>query len=311
MLLASYFRPLLPFILVWGLLLLSTSFAQMGLVNGLGQLVLFGLVVCLPLWRTGRLSYVDIGWPWGLVLLAAVAMLFATGDWLRTMLAAGLLVVVGLRMGIGILKLWKLGRLDKELPRYQYQRVRWARQGKHNVSLALQIDAISQGMANASFLALPIFLLVSNSSAEIVWVEWLGLGLCLWALVMESVADYQKVNFLRRMKRQGQHRQVCDVGLWRFSRHPNYFYEWMVWNGLILAALPSWWRLQGSEHLLVWGLLGASLFYTSRVMYRTLVHTTGAVPAEYYSLQKRPDYAAYMARTNRFFPGPTKPLPEV
>jgi hypothetical protein len=61
---ASYFRPLLPFMLVWGVLLLSNSFAQMGLVNGLTQLVLFGLVVCLPLWRTGRLSYVDIGWPW-------------------------------------------------------------------------------------------------------------------------------------------------------------------------------------------------------------------------------------------------------
>jgi steroid 5-alpha reductase family enzyme len=80
----------------------------------------------------------------------------------------------------------------------------------------------------------------------------------------------------------------------------------MVWNGLIIAAIPSWWALQSAENTLVWGLLGAGLLFTSRMMYSTLVYLTGAVPSEYYSAQKRPDYITYQQRTNRFFPGPLR-----
>ena len=68
---------------------------------------------------------------------------------------------------------------------------------------------------------------VSSSLLEI-----MGLSISVVALCLESLA----VNFLRAMKRQGKHNQVCDVGLWRYCRHPNYFYEWMVWNGLVIAA---------------------------------------------------------------------------
>jgi len=96
------------------------------------------------------------------------------------------------------------------------------------------------------------------------------------------------------------------VGLWRYCRHPNYFYEWMVWNGIAIAAIPSWLALQGSENGVVWVLLGVGLLLTSRAMYSTLVYTTGAVPSEHFSMQKRPDYIQYQARTNRFFPGPQR-----
>ena len=65
------------------------------------------------------------------------------------------------------------------------------------------------------------------------------LGLVIWALAfaMESVADLQKVRFLRAMKKAGKQRQVCNIGLWKYSRHPNYFAEWMVWNGLVIMPL--------------------------------------------------------------------------
>ena len=106
-----------------------------------------------------------------------------------------------------------------------------------------------------------------------------------------------------KMKSTGNHLQVCNVGLWKYSRHPNYFSEWMVWNGLIIAAIPSWLALQGSE---LWLLLGLSLLYASKAMYTTLVYITGAVPSEYYSLKKRPGYQLYQQQTNRFFPGPSR-----
>ena len=302
----KYFRPLYPFLLGWALILYSSTFSEIGLINGLGQLVLFALVVCLPIWRTERMSYVDIGWPWGLVLLGVISYWFSDGHWLRSLVVSAVLVLIGLRMGMGALKMWRMGMLKKEFPRYQYQRGRWEKDGKTNVQLALQVDAISQGLANASFLALPIFIIASNNSAALSIFEVIGWVIWLLAFAMETVADMQKLNFLKKMKKEGKQRQVCDVGLWRYTRHPNYFAEWMVWNGLVIAAIPSWLALQGSETTLVWVLLGFGLLFTSRMMYSTLVYVTGAVPSEYYSVQKRPGYTEYQQRTNRFFPGPRR-----
>lgn len=305
----SYFRPLYPFLLGWALILSTETFFRLGLINGVGQLLLFALVVCLPIWRTGRMSYVDIGWPWGLVLLGSVSYLYSEGYWLRSLAVSVVIILVGLRMGLGALKMWRLGLLKREFPRYQYQRRRWERDGKTNVALALQVDATAQGLANASFLALPIFIIASNSSPEFSVFELVGLIIWLLAFAMETVADLQKGRFLREMKQAGKKQQVCDVGLWRYSRHPNYFAEWMVWNGLVIAALPSWFALQAVESTTLWLLLGAGLLFTSRIMYSTLVYATGAVPSEYYSLQKRAGYAVYQQRTNRFFPGPRRESP--
>lgn len=302
----NYFRPLYPFLFGWALILNSPTFSDIGLINGLGQLVLFALVVCLPIWRTERMSYVDIGWPWGLVLLGLISYWLSDGYWLRSLVVSGIVILIGLRMGMGALKMWRMGLLKKEFPRYQYQRRRWEKDGKTNVQLALQVDAISQGLANASFLALPVLIIASNNSPQFSLFEVAGLVIWVLAFAMETVADMQKLAFLQDMKKQGKQRQVCNVGLWRYCRHPNYFAEWMVWNGLVVAAIPSWLALQNTESTLIWGLLGAGLLFTSRMMYSTLVYVTGAVPSEYYSAQKRPGYTEYQQQTNRFFPGPRR-----
>jgi steroid 5-alpha reductase family enzyme len=302
----NYFRPLYPFLFGWALILNSPTFSDIGLINGLGQLVLFALVVCLPIWRTERMSYVDIGWPWGLVLLGLISYWLSDGYWLRSLVVSAIVILIGLRMGMGALKMWRMGLLKKEFPRYQYQRRRWEKDGKTNIQLALQVDAISQGLANASFLALPVLIIASNNSPQFSLFEVAGLVIWVLAFAMETVADMQKLAFLQDMKKQGKQRQVCNVGLWRYCRHPNYFAEWMVWNGLVVAAIPSWLALQNTESTLIWGLLGAGLLFTSRMMYSTLVYVTGAVPSEYYSAQKRPGYTEYQQQTNRFFPGPRR-----
>jgi steroid 5-alpha reductase family enzyme len=141
-------------------------------------------------------------------------------------------------------------------------------------------------------------------------------GILIWALalVMESVADFQKLGFLKRMKKTGMRNQVCNIGLWKYTRHPNYFAEWMVWNGLIIMAIPSWLALRdvrvelfnGQVDQIFWLLVGVGLIYVSRMMYITLVYATGAIPSEYYSVQKRPGYKEYQKQTNLFFPGVKK-----
>jgi steroid 5-alpha reductase family enzyme len=302
----KYFSPLVPFVLGWMILLSSATLSGLALVNGLAQLILFGLVVCLPIWKTGRMSYVDIGWPLGLVLIGILSCLFSDGYSLRSWLVGGVYICVGLRMGLGALNMWRLGMLQKEFPRYQYQRLRWEKAGKTNVPLALQADALMQGLANASFLAFPAFVIASNSDTSISGFEVIGFLVWVSAFTMESVADAQKLKFLRDMKTAGEKDRVCDVGLWRYCRHPNYFAEWMVWNGLVIASVPSWLALYSSENIVVWVLLGGGLLFVSRIMYITLVYATGAIPSEHFSVQKRPGYKDYQQRTNMFFPGPVK-----
>jgi len=301
-----YFRPLYAFLLGLIVLLNSATLAELAAINGMGQLVLFTLVVCIPIWRTGRMSYVDIGWPWGLVVLGIISFIDSQGYWLRSGIVSAVVILIGLRMGLGALKMWRMGLLQTEFPRYQYQCIVWKQEGKTNTALALQVDAIAQGLANASFLAFPVFIIAANNSQQFHLLELLGLAIWALAFAMESLADMQKLNFLRAMRKAGKQSQVCNVGLWKYCRHPNYFAEWMVWNGLVIAAIPSWLALRGAESELLWWLLGLGLLLASKFMYSTLVYITGAVPSEYYSAQKRTGYREYQKQTNRFFPGPAK-----
>lgn len=302
----KYFLPLISFAAGWVLLLITNSLASISFINGVLQMLLFTLVVCIPTWRTGRMSYVDIGWPWGLTLIGILAWIYSEGDPVRVALVSMAYIFAGSRMGLGALKMWKMGLLKKEFPRYEYQKRRWIKAGKTNTALAMQVDAILQGMANASFLAIPAFLIAANPSARISVFEVIGILIWAGSFAMESIADMQKLAFLRGMKKSGQKNKVCNVGLWKYSRHPNYFAEWMVWNGLVIAAIPSWLALYDHESVIIWALLGAGLLMVSKMMYSTLVYYTGAVPAEYYSAQKRPQYKTYQETTNIFFPGPNK-----
>ena len=302
----KYFKPFIPFIACWVLLLTSKNFQSIALINGIAQLVLFLFVVCIPIWKTGRMSYVDIGWPWGVALIGLITYCLNDTTTLSKILIITAYILIGSRMGLGALKMWSMGLLKKEFPRYEYQKIRWEKSNKTNTGLAMQVEALSQGLANASFLAIPIFLISVSPSTQLSPLEIIGFTIFILSLVFETVADYQKLKFLKEMKRQNKKNMVCDIGLWKYTRHPNYFAEWMVWNGLIIASIPSYFALFDSEVFWLWTLIGVALLYTSRIMYITLVYLTGAVPSEYYSAQKRPAYKAYQQSTNIFFPGPKK-----
>ena len=299
----KYFKPFIPFIACWILLFNSNNFQSIALINGISQLVLFLFVVCIPIWKTGRMSYVDIGWPWGVALIGLIAYCQINTITLSKTLVITAYILIGSRMGLGALKMWSMGLLKKEFPRYEYQKIRWEKSNKTNTGLAMQVEALSQGLANASFLAIPIFLISVSPLSKLSTLEIVGFTIVILSLVFETIADYQKLKFLKEMKRQNKQNMVCDVGLWKYTRHPNYFAEWMVWNGLIITSIPSYISLFDLEALWLWIMIGVALLYTSRIMYITLVYLTGAVPSEYYSAQKRPAYKAYQQSTNIFFPG--------
>lgn len=295
----------LVFSLTWVLALSSThdTLVTMLLVNGVVQLSLFAFVACIPFLKTGRMSYVDIAWPFGVALIGLQIVLMGDGNSFRKVCVASVYLLIGLRMGIGALTMaQKTGVIFKtEFPRYTYRRMTLKGEGESKIRFHMLAEILAQGLANASVLALPGFLMSINTHAEI--HGWEIAGLCLWitAYVLESTADLQKLKFIAQ--NQGG---VCNVGLWRYSRHPNYFSEWLVWTGIVIAAVPSWLALQEIDSTPVWALLGLGGAAASLMMYITLVFLTGAIPAEYYSARKRPEYKRYQETTNMFFPGRPK-----
>jgi len=295
-----------PYLAIVFTLYCSPILSSFALRNLLLQLALFIVAACIPAFLTRKMAYVDAAWPWGLVLIGVQALVCGDGYAPRVLIVSTLYLVAGLRMGVYSLQMYKPGALRQDLPRYRYQRLRWQRAGYVNEMLSIQYEVLIQALFNASLLALPAMLQAFNAAPGFSPLEVAGYALWAGSLAMEFVADRQKQRFMQRARASGDKLRNCDVGLWAYSRHPNYFFEWMVWNALILASLPSLAQLRGTEPPWIWTVVGLALLYVSRFMYHTLVYYTGAEPAEHYSVQKRPDYANYQKTTNRFFPGPRR-----
>jgi steroid 5-alpha reductase family enzyme len=118
--------------------------------------------------------------------------------------------------------------------------------------------------------------------------DWLGLGIFAFGLVWESLADQQLAHFLRTREND---RAVMDRGVWRYSRHPNYFGEFCLWWGLWLFAVAA-----GAAWTVV-GPLVLTLF---------LFKVSGVALLEKDIGQRRPEYQAYIERTAAFFPRPPR-----
>lgn len=277
----------------------SDALVDMLLVNGVVQITLFILVACIPFLKTGRVSYVDIAWPFGVALIGAQILFLSDADFTRKLIVGGVYLFIGLRMGLGALAMAKnTGVIFKtEFPRYRYRRMLLDEKGSKYTELHLLAEIMAQGFANMTVLALPGLLIVLHGNQPISGLEVLGICIWLVAYVLESISDGQKLVFM--LKNKGK---VCNIGLWKYSRHPNYFSEWLVWTGLVIAAIPAWLSLQASESVFVWASLGIGTLCASVMMYITLVYLTGAKPSEHYSVQKRKDYKAYQETTNMFFP---------
>jgi steroid 5-alpha reductase family enzyme len=83
----------LPFIICFIILYLSDTFTSISTINGFTQLILFIIVVCIPAFITKRMSYVDIGWPWGLVCIGVLVLMNGEGYWLRKYIISGMYLI--------------------------------------------------------------------------------------------------------------------------------------------------------------------------------------------------------------------------
>lgn len=280
--------------------------------NAACQICMFLVLVQIPTMLTGHMSYVDMGWPLGLCILAVNTFLYGSGgNQTRSLLVCGALLFHGGRMFLGAVALMFPYVWKKEFfSRYEYARDRFI----HHTArpglwwLKQQHDTLGQCAANCTVLAIPVMLTSTNPSPELHWLELTGF--CCWVLswCFENLADTQKMAFVVAAKKAGDIRtavlghppyNTAAYKLWTLCRHPNYFGEWCCWNSFILMALPAIINL----HPLIARIGGFVIIYcTSRFFYDCLVHWTGAAPAESRSVQRRPEFAAYQESTNVIFP---------
>lgn len=295
----------------------ATPVREFFLQNAVTQLLLFLFVVQVPAYLSERMAYVDIGWPTGLVMIAANAYFLGTGLWLRKAVVCGALGLHGLRMSLGGLFLfgkqtgWTY-RFEKDLPRYEYAKVRWLQEGMpaSHWWLKIQHDTLQQCFANIAVLPAPVALMAFNPDSVMSPMEWLGLGMWLLSWLLESAADGQKQLFLAKCKSRTAvlgHTpwDTPAYSLWTLSRHPNYFGEWLCWIGFVVAAIPTLLNTSNKglqQEFYVQLGFGVIFYGVIRFFYDCLVYWTGAEPAEHFSVLKRPAFRDYQSNVRVFFP---------
>ena len=247
--------------------------------------LLIGLALMLGIfavvWRIGvgihNYSFLDVAWSYGVALLAPLYAAAGPGHTERKFAFTMLGVAWSLRLGTYIfLRVRK--HHPKEDVRYEGLRARWPGSGVFLVFHELQAVVVV-------LFSLP-FLLAAWRRMPLQVIDMIGLGVVLVALVGESIADLQLKRFKADPTQQGR---VCDAGLWRYSRHPNYFFEFLVWVGFALASLDT-------PH-------GWITLICPVLMYYFLTRVTGIPLTEEYALKSKGDaYREYQRTTSAFIP---------
>lgn len=242
--------------------------------------------------RTGDGGWTDVIWALAVGLIGVLAALWPAADAVfgRQALAAALVGAWSLRLG-GYLAV-RTARAERPDPRYERLRREWGGWG-FRAWVFLMIQA-----ATVVVLASSIRAAAARPDSDLGWRDLAAAAVVLGAVAGEAVADRQMADFRRSGARGGA---VADTGLWAWSRHPNYFFEWTFWLAWPVMALDP-------GYVAGWLSLAAPV-----LMWWLLNHVSGVPMLEAQMLRTRPAaYRAYQARVSRFFPLPPKPRrPEV
>lgn len=232
-----------------------------------------------------KADWVDVAWSFSIALAAIIYFFWHDGQWLNKLVVCGMSFFWYLRLGSYLFK--RIKNDVHEDSRYRAMRVRLlsrgaGKDGQSAVFNGFLLFFLLQGVL-ASIFALPVWALSQLH-------EWhpllliIGVVIALLALIGESVADKQLYEFKQDPSNKGK---TMRYGLWQYSRHPNYFFEWLHWLSYPVIGLAA-----GLYWLWVFPLL----------MYLFLIYITGIPFSEQQALAKRSDYRAYQLSTPMFFP---------
>ena len=248
-------------------------------IGAVTAFVLFGLTWLLSR-RLDNYSFVDVTWSYALAVIVPIYAWLSHGFALRELLVVAMACLWSARLGTHLLlRVWK--HHPHEDVRYQVLRKDWAG------SLGLKFFLFFQAQALLIvLLSVPMLLALRNPAPQLAWVEWLGLAVWLIGVVGESLADWQMQRFKADPANRGR---VCTVGLWRYSRHPNYFFESVIWWAFWLFACGSPW--------------GWVTVYAPLLILHFLLRVTGIPLTEKCAVESKGDaYREYQRTTSAFVP---------
>jgi steroid 5-alpha reductase family enzyme len=163
----------------------------------------------------------------------------------------------------------------------------WGESASRRLFQFLQVQALA-----GLILAYSIYVAAVDPAPGLRALDWAGAVLFACALVGAALSDEQLRRFRAKVANRGK---ICDCGLWSWSRHPNYFFEWLGWVAFPVIALS------GGD------LIGLTAVAAPILMYVLLAHVSGVPPLEAHMQRSRgAAFDAYCARVNAFFPGPPK-----
>lgn len=228
--------------------------------------------------RVGRHSVIDTAW--GLLFGAAAGTAYAAssghGEPTRRALLLGMTLVWGLRLAV------RIGRRNHGKPEDpRYQRMLAGRSAGYVLAMVYGL----QGLL-VFVIAMPL-VVGSFTAGRASWLGWLGVLVWLVGLFFEAVGDWQ----LDRYRAAPDRTAVLDYGLWRYTRHPNYFGDGCVWIGVFLLAAERW--------------PGVLTVFSPLIMVYLLAFGSGKMVLER-SMAERPGYREYMRRTSGFVPLPPR-----
>ncbi len=229
--------------------------------------------------RTRDATAVDAGWGLSLAAAAIVCAVAGPGASSHRILIGILGAAENVRVSLVVARRFGKG----EDGRYRDLRERWAGRGREQLTFAIFYQAQA---ALAPLLSVPFVLAAFNRHSSLSGIEWAGAALWLSAALLEGLADRQLARFLADPASKGR---TLRTGLWRYSRHPNYFFQTLTWlaYGLIAVAAP-------------WGWLGFLAF--ALILYLVLF-VTGIPPIEARALRSRgEDFRRYQRETSAFVP---------
>ncbi len=240
------------------------------------------IMAAVWLWATRitNAGVVDVFWAFNFPVVAVLLYFFADGFEQRKLLICVMVLIAGSRLGI---HLWRrvIGHLDKEEGRYEQLRKEWAPNEDFKFFMFFQFQGISNVLLSA-----PFFLIAFNKEPQINVLEYIAVGIWLVAVVGEAMSDWQLDHFKKDPKNKGE---VCDIGLWNYSRHPNYFFQSLMWIAYFLFALTA--------------PLGWIAVLSPAIILYLLFKVTGIPATEEQSLRSKGDkYRKYQQTTSVFVP---------
>lgn len=235
-------------------------------------------------------GWTDVFWTFGTgFCLVLVALWPVAGGAItaRQWLVAALVAIWSLRLGIYIARRVSHGAED---PRYARFRRDWGADFQRRMFWFLESQAVATAL-----LALAVLIAARNPAPGLQLTDALGALVMLAGIGGEAIADAQMHAFRADPANKGR---VCDAGLWGWSRHPNYFFEWLVWLAypvIAVGGLPPYWWLA---------------FVGPLLMYWLLTRVSGVPPLEEAMMASRGEaYAKYRERVSAFFPLPPSRSP--